>query len=161
LSASRMRTDDARRLSRRSGEAAKADLLQRERVGPTVQFRGASAQSRSKHLRTRLSRFSISRENPHGPFRASAISMHGFEKRIVYIIRSDIDPSRHYVGITNDLRARLEWHNHGPSGHTRSHRPWSVVVSLEFPTEKEAVRFEKYLKSGSGRAFSTRHFGPE
>jgi predicted GIY-YIG superfamily endonuclease len=90
-----------------------------------------------------------------------AISMNGIEKHIVYIIRSDLDPSRHYVGITNNLRARLEWHNHGPCGHTRSHRPWSVVVSLEFPSEKEAVRFENYLKSGSGRAFSTRHFGPE
>ena len=86
--------------------------------------------------------------------------MHGIEKRIVYILRSDVDPSRHYVGTTNDLLARLEWHNHGPCGHTQSHRPWSVVVSLEFPTEKEAVRFEKYLKSGSGRAFATRHFGP-
>ena len=85
--------------------------------------------------------------------------MHGIEKRIVYIIRSDVDPSRHYVGITNDLGTRLEWHNHGPCGHTLSHRPWSVVVSLEFPTEREAVRFEKYLKSGSGRAFATRHFG--
>jgi predicted GIY-YIG superfamily endonuclease len=62
--------------------------------------------------------------------------MHGIEKRFVYIIRSDADPSRHYVGITNDLRARLEWHNHGPCGHTTSHRPWSVAVSLEFPTEK-------------------------
>ena len=85
--------------------------------------------------------------------------MHGIEKRIVYIIRSDVDPSRHYVGITNDLRARLEWHNRGPCGHTLSHRPWSVVVSLEFPSEKEALRFEKYLKSGSGRAFATKHFG--
>jgi putative endonuclease len=112
------------------------------------------------HLRNCLSRFPISRENPHGPIRASAITMHGIEKRIVYIIRSDADPSRHYVGITNDLRARLEWHNFGPCGHTQFHRPWSVVVSLEFPTEKEAVRFEKYLKSGSGRAFATRHFGP-
>ena len=62
--------------------------------------------------------------------------MHGIEKRIVYILRSDVEPSRQYVGITNDLRARLEWHNHGPCGHTVSHRPWSVVVSLEFTTEK-------------------------
>ena len=86
--------------------------------------------------------------------------MHRIEKRIVDILRSDVDPSGHYVGITNDLRARLEWHNHGPCGHTRSRRPWSVVVSLEFPTEREAVRFEKYLKSGSGRAFAKRHFDP-
>lgn len=69
--------------------------------------------------------------------------MHGVEKRIVYILRSDRDPSRHYVGITNNLRDRLDWHNHGPSGHTTRQRPWSVVVSMEFPTEKAAVRFER------------------
>ena len=84
--------------------------------------------------------------------------MHGIEKRIVYIIRSDTDSSRHYVGITNNLRKRLEWHNHGPAGHTIANRPWSLVVSIEFPTEAEAIRFERYLKSGSGRAFAKRHF---
>jgi hypothetical protein len=31
-------------------------------------------------------------------------------------------------------------------------------VSIEFPDERSAVRFEKYLKTGSGRAFATRHF---
>jgi predicted GIY-YIG superfamily endonuclease len=86
--------------------------------------------------------------------------MHGIEKRIVYILRSDADPFRHYIGITNDLRGRLDWHNHGPCGYTTNHRPWSVVVSMEFPSEHEARRFEKYLKSGSGRAFTKRHFGP-
>ncbi|MGH9313950.1 MAG: GIY-YIG nuclease family protein [Vicinamibacterales bacterium] len=85
--------------------------------------------------------------------------MHGIEKRIVYILRSHADPARHYVGITNNVHDRLEWHNHCPSGHTILHRPWSLVVSMEFPSEQEAVRFEKYLKSGSGRAFAKRHFG--
>ena len=85
--------------------------------------------------------------------------MHGIEKRIVYIIRSDFDPSRHYVGITNDLRARLDWHNNGVRGHTVDNRPWSLLVSIEFPSEVAAVRFEKYLKTGSGRAFAKRHFG--
>jgi putative endonuclease len=84
--------------------------------------------------------------------------MHGPEKRIVYIIRSDVDHARHYVGITNDVKARLDWHNHGPSGYAINHRPWSLVVSIEFQTEREAVCFEKYLKSGSGRAFAKRHF---
>ena len=84
--------------------------------------------------------------------------MHGIEKRIVYIIRSDADSSRHYVGITNDLHSRLEWHNAGPCGYTTRYRPWSVAVAIEFPTEKAAVSFEQYLKTGSGRAFATRHF---
>ena len=82
--------------------------------------------------------------------------MHGIEKRIVYILRRSADPSRHYVGITNNMRDRLEWHNQGPSGHTLTGRPWSLVVSMEFPSEREAVRFEKHLKSGSGRAFTKR-----
>jgi putative endonuclease len=85
--------------------------------------------------------------------------VHGPPKRIVYVIRSDVDPSRHYTGITNDLPLRLSWHNSGRCGHTNADRPWSLVVTLEFPTEQEAVRFEKYLKTGSGRAFSKRHFG--
>jgi predicted GIY-YIG superfamily endonuclease len=84
--------------------------------------------------------------------------MTGLGKRFVYILRSDSDPDRHYVGIASDPERRLEWHNHGPCGHTVRHRPWSLAVAMEFPTEREAVRFEKYLKSGSGRAFAKRHF---
>ena len=86
------------------------------------------------------------------------ISMKGTGHRFVYILRSDAEPCRHYVGTTSDVDHRLEWHNHGPWGHTMEHRPWSLVVVIEFPTEKQAVRFERYLKSGSGRAFAKRHF---
>ncbi|MGE3958194.1 MAG: GIY-YIG nuclease family protein [Vicinamibacterales bacterium] len=87
--------------------------------------------------------------------------MSPLEKRIVYVLRSDVNPARHYVGLTSNLAARLEWHNHGPGdGHTGSNRPWSVVVSVEFGSERAARRFERYLKSGSGRAFALRHFAP-
>ena len=84
--------------------------------------------------------------------------MKGTEKRIVYILRSDADPRWHYVGLTDNVRDRMDWHNGGRCGHTVRHRPWSVVVSIEFPSERAALRFEKYLKSGSGRAFAKRHF---
>jgi putative endonuclease len=84
--------------------------------------------------------------------------MRGTGNRFVYVLRSDVDSARHYVGTTSDADQRLEWHNHEPCGHTVSYRPWSVLVSLEFPDEQSAVRFEKYLKSGSGRAFVKRHF---
>jgi predicted GIY-YIG superfamily endonuclease len=87
--------------------------------------------------------------------------MRGIGRRFVYILRSDSDHERHYVGVTADVDERLEWHNTGLSGHTRQHRPWRVIVSFEFPDERAAVRFERYLKSGSGRAFSKRHFGVE
>lgn len=85
--------------------------------------------------------------------------MLGLGKRFVYILRSDVDPDRHYVGLTSEVPNRLDWHNHGPCGHTTEHRPWPMVVVLEFPTEQEAVRFEGCLKSGSGRTFAKRHFG--
>jgi predicted GIY-YIG superfamily endonuclease len=87
--------------------------------------------------------------------------MENKEKRIVYMLRSDSDPKRHYTGITNDVTARLDWHNHGPCGCTIHHRPWSLVVAFHFSTERAARRFEKYLKSGSGREFAKRHFGAE
>jgi putative endonuclease len=84
--------------------------------------------------------------------------MDGTGKRFVYILRSESDPSRHYVGVTCEPSRRLRWHNEGPSGHTISDRPWSIGVSIEFPTERQARQFERYLKSGSGRAFAKRHF---
>ena len=85
-------------------------------------------------------------------------SMRGTGARFVYILRSESDPSRHYVGRTANVDDRLDWHNGGPSGYTVQHRPWAIVVSLEFPDERAAARFERYLKSGSGRAFARRHF---
>ena len=81
------------------------------------------------------------------------------EKRFVYLLRSDADTSQSYVGVTSNVHQRLQWHNHGPTGHTLRYRPWSLIVSVEFRTEATARRFERYLKSGSGRAFARRHFG--
>jgi hypothetical protein len=41
------------------------------------------------------------------------------------------------IRITSDIAERLEWHNHGASGYTVDHRPWSVVVSIEFRNERD------------------------
>ena len=79
-------------------------------------------------------------------------------RRFVYILRSDTEPDHHYVGLTSDVPRRLAWHNSGPSGVTVHHRPWSVIVALEFADTATAWRFERYLKTGSGRAFAKRHF---
>ena len=58
-----------------------------------------------------------------GLMRAFLSAMDGIEKRFVYIVRSDSDPSCHYIGITSDIAEPLEWRNHGPSGYTADHRP--------------------------------------
>jgi predicted GIY-YIG superfamily endonuclease len=54
--------------------------------------------------------------------------MRGIGARFVYVLESDSDPGRHYTGVTSDVDNRLEWHNHGPSGHTANHRPWSLQL---------------------------------
>jgi putative endonuclease len=80
------------------------------------------------------------------------------DKRFVYVLRSDRNPRRHYVGLTSDVQTRLDWHNAGQNEHTVRDRPWHVLVSLEFRTAEAAGQFERYLKTGSGRAFAKRHF---
>jgi predicted GIY-YIG superfamily endonuclease len=79
-------------------------------------------------------------------------------KRFVYILRSLTVPNRRYVGITADVRARLAAHNSGLSPFTARYRPWSMTVCIKLADERHAVRFERYLKSPSGRAFARRHF---
>ena len=80
---------------------------------------------------------------------------------IVYILESIAEPARHYTGLTTNANGRLAWHNAGLSRHTSKHRPWRLLVVLEFADPSCALRFEKYLKTGSGRAFAKRHFGPD
>jgi predicted GIY-YIG superfamily endonuclease len=78
-------------------------------------------------------------------------------KRFVYLIRSVRD-GRPYTGVTGNVAERLGVHNSGGSRSTAPHRPWRLVVSLEFTNESVALAFERYLKTGSGRAFAKRHF---
>ena len=73
------------------------------------------------------------------------------------MLRSCADPRRYYTGVTSDWRARLEAHNAGRCHHTASGRPWQIDVLVQFADEQRAVAFERYLKSGSGCAFATRH----
>ncbi|MBM3520237.1 MAG: GIY-YIG nuclease family protein [Alphaproteobacteria bacterium] len=74
--------------------------------------------------------------------------------KYVYILQCVSDPSRHYTGVTDDLKARLERHNAGEVHHTSKHRPWRLVTYIAFSDETRALAFEKYLKSASGRAFA-------
>lgn len=62
------------------------------------------------------------------------------------------------MGVTSDVSERLYWHHAGLNPYTARDRPWLVIVSVEFRTQDAALKFERYLKSGSGRAFAKRHF---
>ncbi len=43
---------------------------------------------------------------------------------------------------------------------TAKFAPWLMVAYFAFVAENTAVAFERYLKSGSGRAFAKRHLWP-
>ena len=75
----------------------------------------------------------------------------------VYILESLASPEHHYVGVTDDLRSRLQKHNAGDVSHTSKFRPWRIKTYIAFSDEARARAFEKYLKSGSGRAFAKKH----
>jgi predicted GIY-YIG superfamily endonuclease len=84
--------------------------------------------------------------------------MSDWPKRFVYVLQSVNAPSRHYIGLTDNVQRRLQEHNQGHSTHTANYRPWRLHVAMEFSSEAVAIRFEKFLKSGSGRASAKRHF---
>jgi predicted GIY-YIG superfamily endonuclease len=76
----------------------------------------------------------------------------------VYVLQSTLDPERFYVGLTEDLKSRFRKHNAGEVLHTAKFKPWVLKNYLAFADRKKAYAFERYLKSGSGRAFAKRHF---
>ncbi|MEI6342350.1 MAG: GIY-YIG nuclease family protein [Verrucomicrobiota bacterium] len=76
----------------------------------------------------------------------------------VYVLQSVVRPDRFYVGLTDDLAGRLARHNRGEVPSTRAGAPWEMRNAFGFRDRARAAAFERYLKSGSGRAFARRHF---
>jgi putative endonuclease len=74
--------------------------------------------------------------------------------KYVYILQSEQDAEHFYTGVTDDLDARLSKHNSGGVAHTAKYRPWRIKTYIAFTNGDGALAFEKYLKSGSGRAFA-------
>lgn len=58
-----------------------------------------------------------------------------------------------YVGLTSDIKARIERHNNGYERTTKSNRPYHLIYTKEFATRIEARSHEKYLKHASGKFF--------
>jgi len=74
--------------------------------------------------------------------------------RYVYILQSLVDGTRFYTGLTDNLKVRVSKHNSGVVSHTAKHRPWHLKTYVAFSDHDRAAAFEKYLKSGSGRALA-------
>ncbi|MFZ5559554.1 MAG: GIY-YIG nuclease family protein [Patescibacteria group bacterium] len=70
----------------------------------------------------------------------------------VYVLESLKDGER-YIGITNDLKRRIEEHNNGRNFGTSYRRPFKLIYCEICTNEDDAKRREKYLKCTGGRRF--------
>ena len=73
----------------------------------------------------------------------------------VYLLKCS--DNRTYIGCTNDLKDRMERHTKGQVPATKDRLPVKLVSYFAFSDKYKAFDFEKYLKSGSGRAFINKH----
>jgi len=72
---------------------------------------------------------------------------------VVYILFSE-KYNKTYTGFTSNLINRFKSHNKlSNKGFTKKFRPWTVIYVEFFNSKKEAIKKEKFLKSGIGRKF--------
>ena len=69
----------------------------------------------------------------------------------VYILRCS--DGHLYTGCTSDIADRLKRHASGVVPATKTRLPVLLITYVAFTDKYKAFAFEKYLKSGSGRAF--------
>jgi putative endonuclease len=69
----------------------------------------------------------------------------------LYILQSETS-GRYYVGQTQDLEARIAYHNANYSKSLKNRGPWKIVHSEAYGTRSEAVRRERQIKSWKDRA---------
>ncbi len=67
----------------------------------------------------------------------------------VYLLKSE--EGYHYIGQTPDLGRRLSEHNPHTTHSTKHGNNWRIIYTEEFASRSEAMKREKWLKSGVGR----------
>ena len=69
-----------------------------------------------------------------------------------YVLISEHD-EKFYIGFTKNIEERLDEHNSGSVRSTKHRRPFKLVYYEACLNEKDAIKREKYFKSGFGRRF--------
>jgi putative endonuclease len=64
-----------------------------------------------------------------------------------YVLRS-LTKDVLYKGSTQNIQVRLEQHNAGLVNYTSRYMPWEIVLCEEFQTRSEAMKREKWHKTG-------------
>ena len=58
---------------------------------------------------------------------------------------------KRYIGSSANLKQRLEEHNSGKSTFSSKGRPWKLIYYEAFENKSDALREERFLKTGKGR----------
>ena len=74
----------------------------------------------------------------------------------VYLLKCNDDTI--YTGCTSNIDLRLNAHKSGQVTYTKSRLPIELIIYIAFSDKHKAFAFEKYLKSGSGKAFANKRF---
>jgi len=72
-----------------------------------------------------------------------------------YVLKS-LKDSKLYIGWTDDLRKRFENHNKGLVDSTKFRRPLELIYYEACLSKEKAIKREKQLKTGFGRAYLKR-----
>ena len=73
-------------------------------------------------------------------------------KFYVYVLWSE-KTGRYYTGQTNNLDRRVFQHNSGFEKSTKHGAPWKLVYFEVLESRTEAIKRERFLKTGKGRAW--------
>ena len=58
-----------------------------------------------------------------------------------------------YIGYTSNIEERLLRHNQGREKTTKSRKPFELVFVRKFETKREALKYERYLKSLRNKSY--------
>jgi predicted GIY-YIG superfamily endonuclease len=75
-----------------------------------------------------------------------------------YVYFLELNNGDIYVGSTDDLRRRFNYHQSGQVISTRRYVPAVLRSYVAVTDEAAARRLERYFKSGSGKAFAKKRF---
>ena len=72
----------------------------------------------------------------------------------VYVLKS-YKNGKYYIGQTKDLSKRIQEHNsnNNKKQFTANNGPWRLLFYEKFITRSDAIKQEKFLKSGRGREY--------
>ena len=73
-------------------------------------------------------------------------------KYYAYVLQSTVN-QKFYYGHTQNLEVRLKEHNSGKTKSTKANIPYQIVFYEVCKTREEAVKREKFFKTGSGRDY--------